>query len=111
MRSSAALARPPATQRRSMDIAGWVGVERKAGYCRVGREVLTPAGARCPGCRALRSFSWLTAGRAASLAGGCCALLAIMRRLGAQEVLVLEADLLDGLLHSAAGGEGGSRLP
>jgi exopolyphosphatase/guanosine-5'-triphosphate,3'-diphosphate pyrophosphatase len=38
--------------------------------------------------------------RADVIVGGCCALVAIMRRLGLEEVLVSEADILDGLALS-----------
>lgn len=39
--------------------------------------------------------------RADVIVGGCCALVAIYRRLGLDEVLVSEADILDGLARSA----------
>ena len=35
-----------------------------------------------------------------SVPGGCCALVAIFRRLGLDEILVSEADILDGLALS-----------
>ena len=38
--------------------------------------------------------------RADVIVGGCCALVAIYRRLGLDEVLVSEADILDGLARS-----------
>ncbi len=44
----------------------------------------------------------LQAERADIIVGGCCILVAIMRRLEAAEVLVSEHDLLDGLLRSLA---------
>jgi exopolyphosphatase/guanosine-5'-triphosphate,3'-diphosphate pyrophosphatase len=42
--------------------------------------------------------------RADVIVGGCCALVAIYRRLGLEEVLVSEADILDGLARSATNG-------
>lgn len=41
--------------------------------------------------------------RADVIVGGCCALVAIYRRLALDEVLVSEADILDGLARSLAG--------
>ncbi len=41
--------------------------------------------------------------RADVIVGGCCALVAIYRRLGIEEVLVSEADILDGLALSLLG--------
>lgn len=38
--------------------------------------------------------------RADVIVGGCCALVAIMRRLGLEEILASEADILDGLALS-----------
>jgi exopolyphosphatase/guanosine-5'-triphosphate,3'-diphosphate pyrophosphatase len=40
--------------------------------------------------------------RADVIVGGCCALVAVYRRLGLDEVLVSEADILDGLARSLA---------
>lgn len=42
--------------------------------------------------------------RADVIVGGCCALVALYRRLGLDEVVVSEADILDGLAASIAGG-------
>jgi exopolyphosphatase/guanosine-5'-triphosphate,3'-diphosphate pyrophosphatase len=44
----------------------------------------------------------LHAERADIIVGGCCILVAVMRRLEAAEILVSEHDLLDGLLGSLA---------
>lgn len=52
----------------------------------------------CCCCRLLQDFPWLTAARASSLAAGCAGVLAVMRCLGAQSVLVSDADLLDGVM-------------
>ena len=38
--------------------------------------------------------------RADVIVGGCCALVAILRRLGLEEILCSEADILDGLALS-----------
>ena len=45
----------------------------------------------------------LEAERADVIVGGCCALVAIMRRLGIEEIVVSEADILDGLAASVLG--------
>ena len=42
----------------------------------------------------------LEAARADVIVGGCCVLVAIMRNLGFDEMLVSEADILDGLIYS-----------
>jgi exopolyphosphatase/guanosine-5'-triphosphate,3'-diphosphate pyrophosphatase len=44
----------------------------------------------------------LEAARADVIVGGCCALVAMMRTLGVDELLVSEADILDGLVMSLA---------
>src|SRR5690606_8018442 len=41
--------------------------------------------------------------RADVIVGGCCALVALYRRLGLDELVVSEADILDGLAASVAG--------
>jgi hypothetical protein len=53
----------------------------------------------CCCCRLLQQFPWLTAARAASLAPGCAGVLAVMRCLGVQGVLVSDCDLLDGVMR------------
>lgn len=45
----------------------------------------------------------LEAARADVIVGGCCALVALVRTLGIDELLVSEADILDGLVLSMAG--------
>lgn len=45
----------------------------------------------------------LDAARADVIVGGCCALVALVRTLGIDELLVSEADILDGLVLSMAG--------
>ena len=42
----------------------------------------------------------LEAARADVIVGGCCALVAFVRTLGIDEVLVSESDILDGLVAS-----------
>jgi exopolyphosphatase/guanosine-5'-triphosphate,3'-diphosphate pyrophosphatase len=49
----------------------------------------------------------LEAARADVIVGGCCALVALVRTLGIEEVLVSESDILDGLVRSLADREDG----
>jgi exopolyphosphatase/guanosine-5'-triphosphate,3'-diphosphate pyrophosphatase len=46
--------------------------------------------------------------RADIIVGGCCILVAVLRHLEVDELLVSEADILDGLLHSMRGGTNGA---
>ncbi|EFJ48452.1 hypothetical protein VOLCADRAFT_90684 [Volvox carteri f. nagariensis] len=47
----------------------------------------------------LQSYDWLTEARCRTLAAGCAGLLGVMEALGVDDVVVSDADLLDGLLY------------
>jgi hypothetical protein len=49
-------------------------------------------------CSILQQYAWLTTARASSLQSGCAAILAIMKLLKVQDVLVSDRDLLHGLM-------------
>ncbi|GLC34435.1 hypothetical protein PLESTB_000729100 [Pleodorina starrii] len=53
---------------------------------------------------ALASYDWLTEARCRTLAAGCAGLLGVMAALGVDQVMVSDADLLDGLLADTLDG-------
>ncbi len=53
-------------------------------------------------CRLLADYSWLTEARASSLLPGCAGILAVMQHFRAEQVLVSDSDLLDGVVQYLA---------